>query len=121
MKVYFDNCCYNRPFDDPKVIDIRREIESIISIQNHIKDNHIDLVWSHVNDDENDANPFKDRRESVVIWKYFAVEICKLNEDILQMAIELSEKHKLHSKDALHIAPSIFLVVIVLSLLIRRF
>ena len=27
MRVYLDNCCYNRPFDDQRQLRVRLEIE----------------------------------------------------------------------------------------------
>ena len=39
IKVYLDNCTYNRPFDDQKDIRIRLESEAKLFIQEQIKDN----------------------------------------------------------------------------------
>jgi hypothetical protein len=33
MRVYLDNCCYNRPFDDQKRLRIRLEAEAKMAVQ----------------------------------------------------------------------------------------
>ena len=71
-KVYLDNCAYNRPFDDQDDIRIRLESEAKIFVQEQIKDGHIDLVWSSVNDYENNDNPSPEKRERIMVWKNIA-------------------------------------------------
>ena len=48
LKVYLDNCCYNRPFDTVRNIEIDMEIVSKLAIQKMAINNKIDLVWSYV-------------------------------------------------------------------------
>lgn len=36
MRVYMDNCCFNRPFDDQSQLKIKLEAESKIYIQENI-------------------------------------------------------------------------------------
>ena len=33
MRVYLDNCCYNRPFDDQDQLKVRLETEAKLRIQ----------------------------------------------------------------------------------------
>ena len=33
MRVYLDNCCYNRPFDDQSQLKVRLETEAKLAIQ----------------------------------------------------------------------------------------
>ena len=37
LKLYLDNCCFNRPFDDQGFIKIRLETEAKLFIQEKIK------------------------------------------------------------------------------------
>jgi len=106
IKVYLDNCTYNRPFDDQNDIRIRLESEAKLYIQEQIKDNRIDLVWSSVNDYENNDNPSPEKRERIVAWKNVASLRCVLNEAVLKKALEL-ESLNIRAKDALHIASAI--------------
>jgi len=107
MRVYLDNCCFNRPFDDQSNIMNRMESDAKLFIQEQIKNGIINLVWSSVNEFENNDNPSFEKRERIAVWKQIAVEHCNLNETILDKALEL-EKIGLRSKDALHIACAIF-------------
>jgi hypothetical protein len=38
MRVYLDNCCFNRPFDDQSQARVRLEAEAKLEIQQRIKD-----------------------------------------------------------------------------------
>jgi len=106
LKIYLDNCTYNRPFDNQDDIRIRLESEAKLYIQEQIKDNKIDLVWSSVNEYENNDNPSPEKLERIIAWKEIAIEHPRLNEAILRKAIELQELG-LRAKDALHIATAI--------------
>ena len=106
IKVYLDNCAYNRPFDDQNDIRIRIESEAKLFIQEQIKDKRIDLVWSSVNDYENNDNPSPEKRERIAAWKNAASLRCGLNESVLKKALEL-EALNIRAKDALHIASAI--------------
>ena len=85
----------------------RIESDAKLFIQEQIKNSCIDLVWSSVNEFENNDNPSIEIKDRIAVWKQIAVEHCNLNETILDKALEL-EKIGLHSKDALHIASAIF-------------
>jgi predicted nucleic acid-binding protein len=107
MRVYFDNCCYNRPFDEQFDIKVRLETEAKLYIQELIKENRLELVWSSVNEYENNDNPFDEKRERIWVWKDFAAVRCTMDETILRKAGELMER-QLRAKDALHVASSIY-------------
>lgn len=38
MRVYLDNCCFNRPFDDQSQARVRLEAEARLEIQQRVKD-----------------------------------------------------------------------------------
>ena len=65
MRVYLDNCAYNRPFDDQSQIRIRLESEAKLFIQEKIKTKKIELIWSYILDIENHHNPFIEKRVSI--------------------------------------------------------
>ena len=54
MIIYFDNCCYNRPFDNQHQLRIRLESEAKLAIQELILDKTIELGWSYIIDFENE-------------------------------------------------------------------
>ena len=51
MRIYLDNCCFNRPFDDQKQLRIRIEAEAKLNIQENIRAGKLELVWSYILDD----------------------------------------------------------------------
>jgi len=63
MKIYLDNCCFNRPFDDQKQIRIHLETEAKLYIKEKILLNELELAWSYILDYENHANPFINQLE----------------------------------------------------------
>ena len=44
LKIYLDNCCYNRPYDDQSQIRISLETQAKLYIQNLVKDKQIELT-----------------------------------------------------------------------------
>ena len=48
LKLYLDNCCYNRPFDNQSQIKIHLETQAKLYIQAKIKDGIYSLVWSYI-------------------------------------------------------------------------
>ncbi len=103
MKVYLDNCCYNRPFDDQSQMKISLETQAKLYVQDQIKKGNYDLVWSYVLDYETSKNPFSDRKAAIMPWRDIATDNIKENEKILAFAEKLSEKN-IKTYDALHIA-----------------
>lgn len=72
MRIYLDNCCFNRPFDDQSMLTIRLETEAKLHIQNAIRVGQYALGWSYILDYENAANPLEERRLEIHRWKALA-------------------------------------------------
>ena len=106
MKVYLDNCCFNRPFDDQSQIRIQLEAQAKLYIQEQIKIGNIKLVWSYILDYENAFNPFEERKIVIQKWKDIAKLDINENENILKTADEIAALG-LKSKDAIHISCAI--------------
>ena len=106
MKIYLDNCCFNRPFDDQTQISIRLESEAKLKIQEEIRDGKIRLVWSYILDYENDKNPFKERKTQIDGWKRYAIIDIQENNELLETADSLSQQG-IKKFDSLHIACAI--------------
>jgi|SRR6478609_3172219 len=103
MRIYLDNCCFNRPFDSQSQVRIRLETEAKLRIQERIVSGEIELAWSYMLDYENSANPFEERRTAVSLWRAFsAVDIIE-TPTLLENARSLAGLG-LRSKDALHVA-----------------
>jgi predicted nucleic acid-binding protein len=106
LKVYLDNCCYNRPFDDQASIVVQMETEAKLYIQESIRRGELSLCWSFVLDYENSANPFVDVRNRIAEWKKLSTDDCDLSDEIADKAGELM-KLGLKQMDASHLACAI--------------
>lgn len=108
MKIYMDNCCFNRPFDDQSSLIIQLETEAKLHIQELIKQGAHRLCWSFVLDYENSANPYQEINSRIAIWKTLASSDCSLSNEI-SLGAEKLMKLGLRQMDASHIACAIFL------------
>ncbi len=104
MKIYLDNCCYNRPFDDQSQIKIHLEAQAKLYVQAKIKEGIYELAWSYILDYENGKNPYEEKRLAIAPWKSIAsTYVAKETEDILIFAETLASKG-IKTYDALHIS-----------------
>lgn len=106
MKLYLDNCCFNRPYDDQTQLRILLETEAKLKIQENIRCGKYKLVWSYILDYENSKNPFFDRREHIFNWKNYAIHNVRESEKLLIVAENIS-RYGIKNLDSLHIACAI--------------
>ena len=91
-RLYLDNCCFNRPFDNQKQLKIKMETEAKLYIQSAILAGKYELVWSYILEFENNQNPYKERRNAIFDWKKYANVFCVENDNILMFAETLFRK-----------------------------
>jgi len=103
MRLYLDNCCFNRPFDDQSQLTIRLETEAKLYIQSAIRAGQYALGWSYILDYENAANPLEERRTEIQRWAAFADSYVVETPAILATMKELVAVG-LKPLDALHVA-----------------
>ena len=103
MRIYLDNCCFNRPFDDQNQVRVRLEAEAKLYVQIKIFEKEIELVWSYILEYENRFNPYEERRNAIQNWKQKALTEIVESDEIIKMA-ESFIKTNIKSKDALHLA-----------------
>ena len=103
LKIYMDNCCYNRLYDNQTQVEIHIETQAKLYIQEQIINKKYKLVWSQILEFENSENPFDIRRESILDWKSIASTNVIIDDKIIEKVKEL-EKMGIKSKDATHIA-----------------
>lgn len=60
LRIYLDNCCYNRPYDNQTQLRISLESQAKIFIQNAFKLKKIELASSFVLQYENRKNNISD-------------------------------------------------------------
>lgn len=106
MKLYLDNCCFNRPYDDQSYLRIQVETEAKLRIQEETRKGVFELIWSYMLDYENSRNPFKERREQIAKWRHYAVVDVIESKEILSVAAILKDQG-IKKIDSLHIACAI--------------
>lgn len=102
-KIYLDDCCFNRPFDDQSHIKVKLESEAKLYIQQSIKEQKYSFVWSYILDYENSENPFEHRKIAISLWESLACDFIDESKDILEKAHDF-QKSNIKSKDSLHLA-----------------
>ena len=110
LRIYLDNCSYNRPYDDQSNIQVQLEAQSKLYIQNEIKNGKYELVASYTLTYETSKNPFEMRRDAIEDFiaqnaKYYvdydrAPDITSIAKDIMTTGVK--------EKDAFHVASAIF-------------
>ena len=65
LRIYLDNCCYNRPYDDQSQMRISLESQAKLYIQAMIEKGNIDLVSSYILDYEVSRNPYEVRQKTI--------------------------------------------------------
>jgi predicted nucleic acid-binding protein len=103
MRLYLDNCCFNRPFDDQSTLTIRLETEAKLHIQHAIRAGQYALGWSYILDYENAANPLEERRVEIQQWKALADSVVTETPAILATMTDLVTLG-FKPLDALHLA-----------------
>jgi len=106
MKVYLDNCMFNRPFDTQAQIRIRLESEAKLYVQDKIKRKVIHLIWSYILEAENLENPHDERRMAIQKWKAFSTIRVRETPKVLANANQLL-MFGIKPKDALHVASAV--------------
>ena len=106
MRIYLDNCCFNRPFDDQKQLRIRLETEAKLDIQQRVLQKKVELAWSYILDFENEMKPFEQRKIAIRRRKAHASIDINETEQVLEIAKRFSQIG-FKSKDSLHLACAI--------------
>ncbi len=106
IKIYLDNCCFNRPYDDQNLLSIFLETQAKLSIQEFVRTEKLRLIWSAILDYENSRNPDEIIRDEIGIWRKISFLIVHQNQTIIERAVEISG-YGIGKKDALHIACAI--------------
>ena len=103
MRVYLDNCCYNRPFDDQAQLRIRLETEAKLEIQTQMRMGILEYVWSEMLTGEVSDSPYIKQREKILPWRFGAVVYVPITEEIIIRA-EGYMQWGVKSSDAIHLS-----------------
>jgi predicted nucleic acid-binding protein len=106
-KIYLDNCCYNRPYDDQRQLRIELETKAKLFIQQQVIENKLVLVNSVILEYENNMNPYELRKTVISDFLQYASEYVDKSNGVTELAREFSQKG-LKTKDASHLACAIY-------------
>ena len=110
MRIYLDNCCYNRPYDSQTQFSVSMETRAKLHVQEEIRSGVYELVDSYMLEYENSCNPDEMKRNSIRTFRehfssfYVPVE----RHDSLNSKIEEIMAYGVHFKDAVHAACAIY-------------
>jgi len=108
IKVYLDNCTYNRPFDDQSQIRISLESQAKLYIQRLIINKELYLVYSYMSLYENSENPNPEHRNSIWDFFHYATDFIGIDKaDIIGTRAQAIKKWNIKSNDAIHLACAI--------------
>jgi len=103
MRIYFDLCALNRPFDDQQQDRIRLEAEAVLMVLDQVQAGNHKMLGSDVLDFENGKNPDEERRNDVENLLSMAESHVTLSRAVAQRA-RLLEDMGFAAYDALHVA-----------------
>jgi predicted nucleic acid-binding protein len=106
VRIYLDNCCFNRPYDDQSQPRVRFETQAKLHIQRMVFEREIELVWSYVLKFENSLNPFEAKKHAIERWEKLSSLFVTMSDEIVATA-EIITKTGVKSTDALHVACAI--------------
>ena len=110
MRIYLDNCCFNRPYDDQSQLTVSLEAQAKMSIQKQIMSGDLELVTSYMLIAENDANPSASKRDSIkhFIDNHTTVYVNDKHESEIDTIADGIMKTGIKYVDACHVACAIY-------------
>ncbi len=103
MKVYFDVCCLNRPFDDQNQDRIRLEAEAVLSVLKHVDEGKWKLVSSDTVIYEINKTTDEERRDRLLSINNRAQIYVTVDETVFNRGSIIQEMG-FTTHDAMHIA-----------------
>ena len=108
-RIYLDNCCFNRPYDDQGALRVFLESQAKMYLQEMIRRGELELATSYVLLYENARNPFTNKRTAIedFLKAYSSIYIGpERAEKIQQIAVPIMAAG-IKPMDAYHVACAI--------------
>lgn len=104
MRIYLDNCCFNRPYDDQSQFKIRIESEAKLVIQEKIKNGKLKLIWSFMLDYENSQNTDVNKKNEIFSFQKYSEEYFVGTKETAKIAQEIEKSGiKKRTQSILHV------------------
>jgi predicted nucleic acid-binding protein len=108
MRVYLDNCCYNRPYDNQSQLRISLETQAKLYIQQLIRNDQLEMASSYVLHYENGQNPYRTRKTAIAEFMHNCKEFINIDQArLIQERAESIINTGVKTKDAYHVACAI--------------
>ena len=109
LRIYFDNCCYSRPFDNQNDLIIQDETQAKMFIQSLVKYRAIELAYSSISVEEIRDMPSKENSRSILNFVENKAEfyVSKDNNENAVLLTEEIMRTGIKLKDASHTACAI--------------
>ena len=106
MRVYLDNCCFNRPYDDQSQLRIQMETQAKLEIQKQIRDEKLELATSYILEAENAVNPYERKRIDIQAFmdKYTKAFVSEIQDRAVREQAAKIMETGIRLMDACHIA-----------------
>ena len=65
MRIYLDNCCYNRPYDDQSQMRVSLEAQAKLHVQEEINEGKYELASSYMLTYENSKNRIESKKTAI--------------------------------------------------------
>lgn len=105
MKIYLDNCCYNRLFDDRSNIKNYLEREAILIIMQKAYDGEEEIIGSDILDIEISKIINDEKRNDVEgVYRSLISNVVEIDEQIKTRAEEIIKLSNIKAFDSLHLA-----------------
>ena len=110
MRIYLDNCCYGRPYDDQSSEQIIAETQSMRFIRKKIENGNLELVTSYILHFENNQRPNENQRDEITkfIKNNRKIHIGIDNAENLAETVKEIMSTGIKRKDAYHVASAMF-------------
>ncbi len=109
LRIYLDNCCFNRPFDSQDELKVYLETQAKLFIQTLIKSSKVELASSYVLLFENSRNPYESRKLSIrsfLVYNTSCFVSEEQNDEVIRIATPIIETG-IKKNDAFHVASAI--------------
>ena len=104
MKIYMDNCCFNRILDDRSYPNVYLECNSVMIILEMIEKGFVELCGSKMLRMEIDDTPNSFKREKLELMYSLCASEIEVTEDIVERALDIQNNSNIRSKDSIHLA-----------------
>lgn len=106
LRIYLDNCCFNRPYDDQTQVRIWLETQAKLHVQSLVYEHNMELVWSFILKYENSRNIFDNRKKAIAQWENLSSSFVEKSEEVRSIAKEIMATG-IKAADAAHVACAI--------------